>query len=315
MAKANKNSMRLDADFTEDTVGFALESFLSLLSFPHFRFSIEPFSRSRERWLGADARLNGRVSGFKPFYMQFKRPSAYPDTSNAKVVVDRIALGLQVAPRSLYFSLREKQPNHNDYQHNILLRLRQRLINREIGDAAYVCPLFLDRSAYRFHLYLAGLRRWTRFGRNEPWESEQLLIRSSDGSFNFDAIPVLREHVSIPPHDKVVSAKHSYSFTEQGSNLCFHSPLSLPDGNRSLSHFLTSVVGSLKSDEDFITSDSARGLLREIFSGWDGADRGPLLPDNFPINTEDWLASWLHWGDYLKTEHQIQQFALVRWEH
>lgn len=86
MAKTNKNSLRLDADFTEDTVGFALESFLSILSFPRLRFSIEPFSRGKERWLGADARLNGHMVGFKPFYMQFKRPSAYPDTSTACVV-------------------------------------------------------------------------------------------------------------------------------------------------------------------------------------------------------------------------------------
>jgi hypothetical protein len=77
MAKRNKNSLRLDADYTEDVVGFALESFLTLLSFPRHRFSIEPFSRAKERWLGADARLfSHRITGFRPFYMQFKRPSA-----------------------------------------------------------------------------------------------------------------------------------------------------------------------------------------------------------------------------------------------
>src|SRR5690606_39402522 len=104
-----KNSLRLDADFTEDTVGFALEAFLTLLSFPRLRFTIEPFSRSRERWLGADARLMGsRIRGFRPFYMQFKRPSAYPDASKAKVVTDRKKLELSVAPRSLFFPLRAK---------------------------------------------------------------------------------------------------------------------------------------------------------------------------------------------------------------
>ena len=53
-----RHGLRIDANYTEDVVGFALESFLTLLSFPRQRFSIEPFSRGKERWLGADARLS-----------------------------------------------------------------------------------------------------------------------------------------------------------------------------------------------------------------------------------------------------------------
>lgn len=313
MAKANKNSLRLDADFTEDTVGFALESFLSVLSFPRLNFSIEPFSRGRERWLGADARLDGHMAGFKPFYMQFKRPSAYPDTSSAKVITDRKALKLPVSPRTLYFDLREKRSTHKDYQHNILYRLRQRLVRRKVGDATYVCPLFLDRSAYRFHVHMAGLRRWPLFWRISPWELKDILIHNSSGTVNFNAIPVMQEHASIPPHDTVTSAKHSYSFTERGTDFCFHSPLSLPEGNRSLADFLTDVVGSPQSDEGFISPERAQGMLRELFSGVAGEDGSDLLPDDFPRNAENGIASWLHWGDYLKTEHQIEQFALVRW--
>lgn len=314
MAKTNKNSLRLDADFTEDTVGFALESFLSLLSFPRMKFSIEPFSRGRERWLGADARLDGHMTGFKPFYMQFKRPSAYPDTSTAKVITDRNALNLPVAPRTLYFGLRDKSPTqkNKDYQHNILYRLRQRLVQRNLGDAAYVCPLFLDRSAYRFHVHMAGLRQWPRFWRFDPWDLEDILLDSTSGAVNFNAIPVLREHVSIPPHDKVTSAKHSYSFTERGTDLCFHSPLSIPEGNRSLANFLTSIVGNPQSEEGFISPERAQGMLRELFSGVEGDDHSDLLPHDFSRNAEDGIESWLHWGDYLKTEHQIEQFALVR---
>lgn len=52
-----KNGLRIDANYTEDVVGFALESFLTLLGFPRQRFTIEPFSRAEERWLGADARF------------------------------------------------------------------------------------------------------------------------------------------------------------------------------------------------------------------------------------------------------------------
>lgn len=313
MARAVKKSLRLDADFTEDTVGFALESFLALLSFPRFRFSVEPFSRGKERWLGADARLNGHVSGFKPFYMQFKRPSAYPDISTAKIISDRKSLKLPVEPYALYFGLREKQPSHRDYQHNTLLFLRKRLVSRGIGDAAYVCPLFLDRSAYRFHVHLAGLRRWPRFWRYDPWDLEDILINGPGGSLNFNAIPVLQEHVSIPPHDTVTNAKHSYSFTDRGTDLCFHSPLSIPEGARSLGRFLKDVVGSPQSDEGFISSEDAHRVLFELFFEGERQDFRGSLPEDFQRDSEDGIASWLQWGNYLKAEHQIEQFALVRW--
>lgn len=313
MARAGKKGLRLDADFTEDTVGFALESFLTLLSFPRFRFSVEPFSRGKERWLGADARLNGKISGFKPFYMQFKRPSAYPDASAAKIITDRKLLGLSVAPRTLYFGLRDKQPSHRDYQHNVLLRLRDRLVNRGIGDASYVCPLFLDRSAYRFHVHLAGLLRWPRFGRYDPWEWEEILINGSNGTVSFGAIPVLQEHVSIPPHAKVTSARHSYSFSERGTDLCFHSPLALPEGTRTLARFLKDVIGSPLSGEGFISSENAQEILRELLSESEDEGSQPLSEIYSSFGAEDGIASWLQWGDYLKTEHQIEQFALVRW--
>ena len=166
--KRRNAGLRVDANFTEDTVGLALESFLSILSFPRQRFSIEPFSRGRERWLGADARMRSAIRGFRPFYMQFKRPAAYPDSSTAKIVRERKGFGLGVSPASLFFGLREKQPSHFDYQHNILYRLRKRLQARNIGDAAYVCPLFLERSAYRTHMHWAALRRWTHFWRPDP---------------------------------------------------------------------------------------------------------------------------------------------------
>ena len=313
MARTSKNSLRLDADFTEDTVGFALESFLAFLSFPRLKFSIEPFSRSRERWLGADARLNGHIAGFKPFYMQFKRPSAYPDTSKAKIIVDRKSIRLQVAPRILYFGLREKQLTHRDYQHNILLRLRERLVKNNLGDAAYVCPLFLDRSAYRFHVHLAGLRGWHFFWRDAPWKLEDLLIKGTGGSVNFNSIPVLQEHISIPPHIRVSSAKHSYSFTESGTDLCFHSPTALPEGAVTLADFFNNVIGHLESEEGYIPIPTAGQALRSYFGRQEGNQESLLPPD---INEKDGgLGSWLHWGEYLRSEYQIEQFALLRWEH
>lgn len=248
MPKNTGRGLRLDANFTEDLVGFALESFLSLVSFPRNRFSIEPFSRARERWLGADARLSSRITGFRPFYMQFKRPTAFPDLSASRVIKDRRDLGLEVSPRALFFPLREKALHHRTYQHNVLLRLHRRLRNRGIGDAAYVCPLFLDRSAYRLHLHWSGLSLWPQFWRSHPWDMEEVIVDQASGAIRFDRVPVFAEHVSIPPHAEVTSARHKYSFSEAGTGLCFHSPQELPKGSLSLAEYLRQVSEGFLND-------------------------------------------------------------------
>ena len=171
MTRKSTQGHLIVAEFTEDAVALAIQSFLTLLSFPSRRFTIQPFSRAKERWLGADARLEGsKIRGFRPFYMQFKRPSAYPDISPSKMVSERKAMNLSIEPRSLFFSLLRKRPNHNDFQHNILHRLHRRLRGRNLGDAAYVCPLFLDRSAYSHHLHWAGIGMWNPFWRDTPWD-------------------------------------------------------------------------------------------------------------------------------------------------
>jgi len=298
------------ANFTEDLVGFALESFLSVISFPSQRFSIEPFSRSRERWLGADARLFSNIRGFRPFYMQFKRPSAYPDFSRARFIKDRKKLGLGASPHALYFELRDKQAKHNNYQHNILLRLHQKLQSRGIGDAAYVCPLFLDRAAYRFHLQMSGLSRWPRFWRGYPWDLEEVLLRDGDRALSFDCVPVLAEHITVPPHKTVTSARHRYSFTESGTELCFHSPESLPEGASNLANFLAYITRDFFTDGEKIRPENANKELQEIIEATE--DR---TPDGFSLDSVDdsAMGNWFAWGDYLQTQYEIEQYALVRW--
>lgn len=313
MARTSNNSLKLDADFTEDAVGLAIESLLTLLSFPRLRFTIEPFSRSKERWLGADARLDGeRVRGFRPFYMQFKRPSAYPEASRSKIVSARRKLGLPVAPRSLFFPLRAKSDNHSDYQHNILFRLQRRLRKYNLGNAAYVCPLFLERAAYRFHVQLAGLIGWPRFWRYHPWELEDVLVDHGSRAVRFDRIPVLAEHISVPPHEIVEDAKHSYSFDEYGTHLCFHSPVSLPEGASRLDVFLKAIAEDFLSEGGKVTSDTAFQSLA-LLLGEEG-DEKQIFPNASGFTSEDPIGSWLFWGDVLRREFDIEQYAFVAWE-
>ncbi|MAZ32304.1 MAG: hypothetical protein CMO06_04040 [Thalassospira sp.] len=313
MAKVNRNSLRLDADFTEDTVGFAIEAFLAVLSFPRHRFTVEPFSRSKERWLGADARLLGhRIRGFRPFYMQFKRPSAYPDLSGAKVITDRKKLGLSVAPRSLFFPLRNKTVNQKCYQHNVLFKLQRRLSKHNLGNAAYVCPLFLDRSAYRLHLHLEALARWPRFWRTRPWDLEDVLMDAGGRTIKFDRIPVLAEHISIPPHDEVKNAKHNYSFDEAGKYLCFHSPKALPDGSSSLAEFLKKIAYDFLGENGKIAPDNAYQALRKLTDL--GEEEESILPEIPPFSPDDPIGSWLSWGELLRQQYDIEQYAFVSWD-
>ncbi|KZB67197.1 hypothetical protein [Thalassospira sp. MCCC 1A02491] len=306
-----KRALRIDANFTEDVVGFALESFLTAMSFPSLRFTIEPFSRDKERWLGADARLHSRISGFRPFYMQFKRPSAYPDFSTAGIIKDRKNLKLGVSPRALYFDLRAKKDHHHDFQHNILFKLRRRLRNRGIGEAAYVCPLFLDRAAYRSNLHWAGLLLWRGFWKGNPWSLEKILLHHGRTVNHFERIPVLAEHITVPPHVDVTSAKHRYSFTESGTDLCFHSPQSLPEGVMSFAKFLSVVCEGFTEDGNKIQPNQANQELYELIKATEAA-----VPDElrFDEKDDDFVGNWFAWGDHLLQQYGIQQYALVSWE-
>lgn len=305
----NKGNL-IVANYSEDIVGFALDSYLALTSFPKYRVTIEPFSKGQERWLGADARIVNEITGFKPFYMQFKRPSAYPDTSTSKIIKDRKSQSLQVSPISLFFGLRDKSKNHKDYQHNILYRWRNRLKKYANSDAAYVCPLFLDRSAYRFYLHFSGVSRWWGFGRS-PWDRKKVFIKNNGVRYSFADIPFLAEHVSIPPHAIVTTAKHSYSFTEQGTELCFHSPLSISEGSFRLGEWIDSLSRDLYSNNSLITVQEANNKLKELLLNDD--EEGIPFPDDL-FEVEEGLVAWSKWGKHLSENYSIEQYAFVVWK-
>jgi hypothetical protein len=308
MAKKG-NGLQLVSDYTEELVGFALESYLSVLSFPFPKFSIEPFSHSEERSVGADARLIGRAQGFTPFYMQFKRPFAYPEQSRAGIIRDRTQINLNVTPRAFYFPLRKKKPTHPDFQHNVLFALRQRLITQNVGDACYVCPLFLERAAYRYHVHLSALRGWPGFFRRVPWADGAVVVHTTSGTNSFSRIPVLAEHVSIPPHARVTTADHSYSFSENGTDLCFHSdPVHLGEGSMTLGKFLD----RLAREPGLIVPMHAAEWLRDFVWQLSVSEELPTPEDLFA--TEDGeLSGWFRWGDFLREHHGIEQFAFVKW--
>ncbi|MEQ9879496.1 hypothetical protein ABRP92_16040 [Pectobacterium aroidearum] len=299
--------MKEKPNYTEDAVSIAIASQLALLSFPFFKYSIVPISRGRERWLGADARLLARKR-FLPFYMQFKRPFAHTVPSRANIIKDRNRLSpkLSTAPRTLYFPLQDKRKNHNDFQHNILYRLRKKLIARGIGDAAYVCPLFLDRKTYFFHSHIAGLFKWMRHWPSRPWDYQAVPVATLTGkTVMFPALPLLSEHISIPPHATVTTAAHKYSFTEQGSEICFHSPKHLPEGGFLFSHWLGNLISSIDNENALIHFSDSRGQLQQLVSETLG-ESGRVF--ELPI---EGIQAWFVWGDYLERNYAIEQYGIV----
>lgn len=136
-------------------------------------------------------------------------------------------------------------------------------------------------------------------------------MHSMSGRINFERVPVLAEHISIPPHDVVKDAKHSYSFSERGTDLCFHSPTSLPEGAGTLATFLAAVASDFLRDEHNVRLDTANAELEELTGA--GDSEGRILDEIPEFSPGDPIGNWFVWGEALRAEHEIEQYAFVKW--
>ena len=109
-----------------------------------------------------------------------------------------------------------------------------------------------------------------------------------------------------------MTSKHSYSFTEAGTELCFHSPEAVPDGVANLAAFLASVSEGFLERGEKIQPQTANEELLHLIDAVEGGQ-----PDGFPqafdTAKDDPIRNWLAWGDFLRLEYGIDQYALVRW--
>lgn len=300
---------RQESNYSEDTVSIALQMLLSTVCFPLPGFFIMPFTRHQERKFGVDARLLNKISGIMPFYMQFKRPSAYPAESTSPIINGRNEQSCEVNPRALFFELRKKKENHRQSQHNILYKLRTRLRAREIGDATYVCPLFLDRITYVWNMQMGALLDWFPFGYREPWRRRAILIKDASNILQFSDIPTFREHISIPPHTRVNTTSHAYSFTERGNEVCFHSkPIALsPDSTYLLGNWFEKLLKQFKNGGIIKKNDADKELSK--------LSKETGYEFDFPKNEnygQSVFEKWLDFGEHLKTEYDIDQFMFIK---
>ena len=302
------------ADYPEEAVGMMIDSFLTGATWPRQRVSVELFSKTLEHQLGADARLVGHIAGFKPFYMQFKRPLGYFSDSTSKLVRDRKHRSppLRTEPVTMYFGLRDKAPTHSEYQHNILHALRESC-QPAGSDAAYVCPLFFRRDVYRTHIHLASMREWRRgswlFGL--PWRTGPVSVADGATSINFTGVPLLREHVTIPPHRQVTSSNHSYSFADSGDEVCFHSPEEVREGPITLDKWLTRIADGVFSGESMIPREMAAEELGRFVERV--LSQTPLSVRLDTSREAQGILSWMELGYSLEQEYGIRQYAFVHW--
>lgn len=303
------------ANYTEELVMALVTTQLTIMSFPVFKVQIVPFSSNFENLFGADAKIPGSAK-IAPFYMQFKRPTR--STPTGKISGDRAALGLHCTTGSLHFNLRKKEnskvPVHK-LQHNVLYRMRARLLQRGIGDAAYVCSLFLSSKEYVAHSHLHGLLGWPFYWFNGPYSNQDVMIHGTTPA-SFSGIPWLEGHVSIPPHDAVASASHSYSFDPIGGEVCFHSPRLLDSERRTLPAWIANLAESTQFDRApaIGRSDELLAELRDIVGlrAEPRVDRDREGLAEQPGRDLDYITEWMAFGDQLEEHFGISQFAFIR---
>lgn len=293
------------ANYTEELVMALVTTQLTIMSFPELNVQIVPFSSNFENIFGADAKIPGSAK-IAPFYMQFKRPNH--STPTGKIFVDRDALHLSAPDDCLNFRLRRKADAKTPVrklQHNVLYRMRERLLNRNIGDAAYICSLFLSSADYVAFTHAHGLASWAAYGINGPYTNYNVIVHKTP--YAFVGVPWLGGHVSIPPHAPVGSPNHSYSFDRSGGDVCFHSP-------RVVEHSLDLRSWIERAAERARSGDPPRieNSIELLSSLRDAAalDEGGA-PTDAPARERGLTAAWMAFGDALENEYAISQFAFL----
>ncbi|MCD0279379.1 hypothetical protein JWH04_10575 [Xanthomonas melonis] len=293
------------ANYTEELVLALVTTQLTAMSFPALDVQIVPFSSNFENIFGADAKIPGSAR-IAPFYMQFKRPNRTSPTG--QIFKDRDALKLSSPDDCLNFRLRRKADASipaRKLQHNVLYRMRQRLLKRNIGDAAYVCSLFLSSADYVAATHAHALACWANYGSTGPYTNQAVVVNKTP--FTFHGVPWLGGHVSIPPHATVKSASHAYSFDFTGGDVCFHSP-SVVEHTTDLRSWIQQTAERARSGDAPRVEESVE-LLAGLREAAELHARGE--PAVAPRRDRGPAGEWMAFGDALQRDYDISQFAFL----
>lgn len=217
----NKNyKLYRDSELSEDQVEADVSSYLGYVT---------PLWARRFRLLSVDEQVTGAdrlLNRFVPIYLQFKvseglKPLSFnfslssPNRPLQKIRDFRRSNGINADP-TLYFRLRNIAKTATDFQHNILMSFHQP--PRQF--AMYVAPLTLSIDEYNDNLRASLIDRLFTI---DPffYREERVFTRTIRNYLGI--VPFLRGHVSIPPHERVITSEHYYSYSKSGANIAWHS--------------------------------------------------------------------------------------------
>lgn len=257
-----------------------------------------------EQATGADKLFDRGVA----IYMQFKKSaglrsarSVAPSTRKARSALEdirafRSQMDLQDDP-TLFFQLRAKAKTALDLQHNVLRSYEQPPSSRAI----YVAPLLLDKTAYHAALH-ASVDRFLLY----PFHYRLAhTVYTSTGVSRFGAVPFLREHISIPPHEWVTDHSHYYAYSETGTDVSWHSPEIVRKEPLRLSDFTVRLLREAINNPDSMLPLDA--LTQEVFQI--ASNFG--FRDTRATQRESAIESLIKHGRWLNEWYGIRQFILL----
>ncbi len=149
-----------------------------------------------------------------------------------------------------------------------------------------------------------GTYTWHWF-KHDPFYLQAQNIFTSTGNIRFQNIPILKEHIVIPPHTKVTTHRHKYSYLESGKEICFHDPTNIDyyaTLGQAIYDFLKFSDGQPTTGMiNLIESNSLLSRLREGILGETSLYQDPNI-----------IGRWIEFGERLRTDFDIYQFMLLR---
>ena len=109
----------------------------------------------------------------------------------------------------------------------------------------YVAPLTLSIDEYNDNLRASLINRLFTI---DPFFYREERIFTSTVRNHLGIVPFLRGHISIPPHEKVTTSEHYYSYSKSGGNIAWHSGEKLK-GDYRLSSQFTQILNYAYSNE------------------------------------------------------------------
>lgn len=258
-----------------------------------------------EQLTGAD-RLCDAVM---PVYLQFKKSQGLDPLPNIVLKSRSNESALQEIRRfrkrndladnpTLYFQLRKKAEKATDFQHNVLLANHK----PPNSYAVYVAPLSLDKDEY-FKYLIGGpsfdYHPW-RFEGSKLWDEWNNHARLR----HFHLQPFLRNHISIPPHERVDTHEHHYAYSMSGDEVSWHSPAIIDGGPFRLSDFMTDRTREFLSVENSLPT-AEQGVANAItVIGELG-----ISPETI-ISGDSALEQLRSYGVWLRKTYDIRQILL-----